>query len=62
LVVGAEGRLVGKTSAEVRAGESQVTKGNVRLRQTQMILQHVRVRPRQTLEQLEADLGVAVLE
>jgi len=53
---------VSKTAAEVGAGGSRVTKGNVGFRQTQVIFEHFRVRLRQTPEQLEADLGVAMLE
>jgi hypothetical protein len=62
LIITAEGGLVGETTAEVGGGRDRVGKGNVGFRQTQVVLKHVRMRLHQALEQLNADLGVAMLQ
>ena len=62
MLVGAERLSVGKTAAEVGAGRTWVVEGNVGFRETQVVLEHVRVRLHQAFEQLDTDLGVAVLE
>jgi hypothetical protein len=62
LLVRAESLRVRKTAAEVGAGRTRVIEGNVSFRETQMVLEHVRLRPHQAFEQLETDFGVAVLE
>jgi hypothetical protein len=62
LIITAESALVGETTAQVRAGRNRVGKGNVGFRQTQVVLEHVRMRLHQALQQVNADLGVAMLQ